>query len=86
MAKCLAVEWVDFARVDCISPGFIQTDMLDVHPKEHRDLWMQLVPAKRTCDASELKGVRVALIHCPLSLLALGWRILATSAAGRGLG
>lgn len=26
MARCLAVEWVDFARVNCISPGFIATD------------------------------------------------------------
>ena len=26
LAKCLAVEWVDFARVNCISPGFIETD------------------------------------------------------------
>jgi NAD(P)-dependent dehydrogenase (short-subunit alcohol dehydrogenase family) len=22
----LAVEWVDFARVNCVSPGFIATD------------------------------------------------------------
>lgn len=26
LAKCLAVEWVDFARVNCISPGFILTE------------------------------------------------------------
>lgn len=26
LAKSLAVEWVDFARVNCISPGFIDTD------------------------------------------------------------
>jgi sorbose reductase len=26
MARCLAVEWVDFARVNCVSPGFIATD------------------------------------------------------------
>lgn len=26
MAKCLAVEWIDFARVNCVSPGFIATD------------------------------------------------------------
>lgn len=25
LAKSLAVEWVDFARVNCISPGFIET-------------------------------------------------------------
>lgn len=26
LAKCLAVEWTDFARVNCVSPGFIDTD------------------------------------------------------------
>ena len=26
LAKTLAVEWVDFARVNCVSPGFITTD------------------------------------------------------------
>jgi sorbose reductase len=26
LAKCLAVEWADFARVNCISPGFIMTE------------------------------------------------------------
>lgn len=26
LAKVLAVEWVDFARVNCVSPGFIETD------------------------------------------------------------
>lgn len=33
LAKSLAVEWIDFARVNCISPGFISTDsMLNVFP------------------------------------------------------
>lgn len=26
LAKCLAVEWTEFATVNCISPGFIATD------------------------------------------------------------
>lgn len=26
LAKSLAVEWTDFARVNCISPGFIDTE------------------------------------------------------------
>lgn len=26
LAKSLAVEWVDFGRVNCVSPGFIETD------------------------------------------------------------
>lgn len=36
LGKCLAVEWADFARVNCISPGFIMTEMLTKQPKvEH---------------------------------------------------
>lgn len=34
LAKCLAVEWTEFARVNCISPGFIDTEsksMLQSH-------------------------------------------------------
>ena len=34
LARCLSVEWVDFCRVNGISPGFIATDMLSVHPEE----------------------------------------------------
>ncbi|KAK4508441.1 hypothetical protein PRZ48_002179 [Zasmidium cellare] len=61
LAKCLAVEWVDFGRVNCISPGFIETDMLSVHPKEWRDHWSLLVPAGRNADPAELKGAYVFL-------------------------
>lgn len=61
LAKCLAVEWVDFCRVNCISPGFIVTDILDVHPKEWRETWHEMVPARRFADAYELKGVRLSL-------------------------
>ena len=32
LAKCLAVEWVPFARVNCVSPGFIATDSELNHP------------------------------------------------------
>lgn len=28
LAKCLAVEWVGFARVNCVCPGFIATDSM----------------------------------------------------------
>lgn len=61
LARCLSVEWVDFARVNCISPGFIATDMLDVHPKEWREKWMGMVPAGRLCETGELKGAYVFL-------------------------
>lgn len=57
MAKCLSVEWVDFCRVNCVSPGFIATEILDIHPLEWREKWNDMVPAKRMADAYELKGV-----------------------------
>lgn len=57
LAKSLAVEWVDFATVNCISPGFIETDMLLVHPQEWRDKWFEMIPGRRLCQTAELKGV-----------------------------
>lgn len=59
LARCLSVEWVDFARVNCVSPGFIATDMLDVHPKEWREKWFGMIPAARLCEPAELKGAYV---------------------------
>jgi sorbose reductase len=38
LAKCLAVEWVGFARVNCVCPGFIATD------SELRERWQRAVP------------------------------------------
>lgn len=61
LAKCLSVEWVDFARVNCVSPGFIATDMLDSLPSEWRETWLSMVPAQRFCSPYELKGVYVYL-------------------------
>ncbi|KAK7992593.1 hypothetical protein PG988_001387 [Apiospora saccharicola] len=61
LAKSLAVEWVDFARVNCISPGFIATDMISAHPEERRKKWFDMIPGKRMCNAAELKGAYVFL-------------------------
>lgn len=67
LAKSLAVEWVDFCRVNCISPGYIATDMLDHLPQEWKDRWYQDVPAGRMCAPYELKGVS-RLLRASLSL------------------
>ncbi|KAK7403734.1 hypothetical protein QQX98_010473 [Neonectria punicea] len=61
LAKSLAVEWTSFARVNCVSPGFIATDMLEVHPKEWRDRWFTMIPGARLCEPAELKGSYVFL-------------------------
>lgn len=62
LAKSLAVEWVDFATVNCISPGFIDTDMLTVHPQEWRDKWFDMIPGRRLCKTPELKGVSFVML------------------------
>ncbi|KAL1862275.1 hypothetical protein Plec18170_001100 [Paecilomyces lecythidis] len=59
LAKCLSVEWVDFCRVNCISPGFIATDILDIHPVEWREKWLSMIPANRMAQTYELKGAYV---------------------------
>ncbi|KAJ2893398.1 putative short chain dehydrogenase reductase family [Zalerion maritima] len=61
LAKSLAVEWTEFARVNCISPGFVQTEMLDFQPKELRDQWMNTIPGRRICQPAELKSAYVFL-------------------------
>jgi sorbose reductase len=61
LGKSLAVEWVDFARVNMISPGFIETDMLYFQPKEMFEKWMAMIPGKRMAKTEELKGVYVFL-------------------------
>ena len=57
LAKSLAVEWVDFCRVNCISPGYISTEMISTVPQEWKDKWHEAVPARRLCAPYELKGV-----------------------------
>ncbi|KAL6229639.1 hypothetical protein BDW75DRAFT_249449 [Aspergillus navahoensis] len=59
LARCLSVEWVDFCRVNCISPGFIETEILDAHPPEWREKWHSMIPARRMAQAYELKGAYV---------------------------
>lgn len=61
LAKCLAVEWVDFARVNCVSPGYIATEMTGTQPEEWKKVWFSQIPAKRMCSPYELKGVYVFL-------------------------
>lgn len=62
MAKSLANEWRDFARVNSISPGYIDTGLSDFVEKKIQDLWLSLIPMGRNGDAKELKGAYVYLI------------------------
>jgi len=62
LARSLANEWRDFARVNSISPGYIDTGLSDFVAKDIQDLWMSMIPMGRNGDAKELKGAYVYLI------------------------
>lgn len=61
MTRSLANEWRDFARVNCISPGYIDTGLSDFVPKETQKLWHSMIPLGRDGEAKELKGAYVYL-------------------------
>jgi len=61
MAKSLANEWRDFARVNSISPGYIDTGLSDFVGKETQNLWNSMIPMGRDAKAKELKGAYVYL-------------------------
>lgn len=61
MTKSLANEWRDFARVNCISPGYIDTGLSDFVDQKTQDLWKSMIPLGRDAKAQELKGAYVYL-------------------------
>jgi NAD(P)-dependent dehydrogenase (short-subunit alcohol dehydrogenase family) len=61
MARSLANEWRDFARVNCISPGYIDTGLSDFVDKKTQDIWQSMIPMGRQGQAKELKGAYVYL-------------------------
>ncbi|KAF2746167.1 mannitol dehydrogenase [Sporormia fimetaria CBS 119925] len=56
MARSLANEWRDFARVNAISPGYIDTGLSDFVPQDVQKLWHSMIPLGRDAKAKELKG------------------------------
>lgn len=62
MARSLANEWRDFARVNSISPGYIDTGLSDFVPQETQQLWNSMIPMGRPGEATELKGAYVYLV------------------------
>lgn len=61
MARSLANEWRDFARVNSISPGYIDTGLSDFVPQDIQNLWLSMIPMGRNGVAKELKGAYVYL-------------------------
>ncbi|KAK3651384.1 hypothetical protein LTR56_002481 [Elasticomyces elasticus] len=62
MARSLANEWRDFARVNSISPGYIATGLSDFVAKDIQELWHSMIPMGRDGEAKELKGAYVYLV------------------------
>lgn len=44
LVRSLAVEWVQFARANTISPGYMATEISDFVPKETKDIWKDKIP------------------------------------------
>lgn len=61
LAKSLAVEWAGFARVNCVSPGYINTAISDDCPQSLKDDWYSRTPMRRDADPRELKGIYLYL-------------------------
>ena len=61
LAKSLAVEFAPWCRVNCVSPGYIDTEISEFAPKEVKDRWHELTPFGREADPRELKGVYLYL-------------------------
>ncbi|KAG9246834.1 hypothetical protein BJ878DRAFT_581105 [Calycina marina] len=60
MCKSLAVEWVDFARVNTISPGFIESGLTAAVP-DVKDTLREKTPFHRIGDLKELTGAYLYL-------------------------
>ena len=62
LVKSLAVEWVQFARANSVSPGYMATEISDFVPKVTKDIWKDKIPMGREGEAHELKGVSLNLL------------------------
>lgn len=56
LCKSLAVEFVRFARVNTVSPGYMATGITDFVPRETKDVWRGKIPMGREGEVGELKG------------------------------
>ncbi|KAI9665618.1 MAG: hypothetical protein M1829_005698 [Trizodia sp. TS-e1964] len=60
LCRSLAVEWVGFARVNSVSPGYFVTDMTAA-PDHVEDLRKTKIPMGRSGETKELKGAYLYL-------------------------
>ncbi|ODV78016.1 peroxisomal 2,4 dienoyl-CoA reductase [Suhomyces tanzawaensis NRRL Y-17324] len=61
LSKSLAVEWAPFARVNTVSPGYIQTDISEFAEDTVKQQWWLLIPLGREGITQELVGAYLYL-------------------------
>ena len=62
LTKSLAVEWAPKGiRVNCISPGYIATEMLQFIRQDWKDYWTSIIPFRRLGTPEELAGAVIYL-------------------------
>lgn len=62
LTKTLAVEWVQKGiRVNCISPGYIATDLISQVREDWRQQWTDMIPFGRMGRPEELAGAVIYL-------------------------
>lgn len=61
LAKNLASEWRDFARVNSVSPGYIETGLSNYISDETKRTWEALILMGRRGEPKECKGIFVYL-------------------------
>ena len=59
--KSLAVEWVSFARVNTVSPGYIATEITSFADPAMKEVWRNRTPMGREGAPHELQGIFVYL-------------------------
>ncbi|EPY52067.1 sorbose reductase [Schizosaccharomyces cryophilus OY26] len=61
LARALAVEWAPFARVNSVSPGYIDTDLTLYADEKLRKQWKEYTPQGRIGLPEELVGAYIYL-------------------------
>lgn len=61
MCSSLAVEWGHFARVNSVSPGYINTTLSAFVPQDTQSIWNDKIPMGRAAKPQELKGAYLYL-------------------------